>query len=125
MEAGRQHVQQEAAHELVSHQSHRFVPRVAVGAVVLPTKGNAAIIRGEQPRVGDRDPVGVSGQIREYRLRTCEGALGVDDPLALAKGAKPVGKCLGVSKICAFRPRRTVDPGMTDSLGAKRRKLWV
>jgi hypothetical protein len=24
---------------------------------------------------------------------------------------------------CAFRPRRTVDPGMTDSLGAKRRKL--
>jgi circadian clock protein KaiC len=27
--------------------------------------------------------------------------------------------------VCAIRPRRTVDPGMTDSLGAKRRKLWV
>jgi hypothetical protein len=26
---------------------------------------------------------------------------------------------------CAFRPRRTVDPGMTDSLGAKRRKPGV
>jgi hypothetical protein len=26
--------------------------------------------------------------------------------------------------VCAFRRWRTVDPGMTDSLGAKRRKLW-
>ena len=28
-----------------------------------------------------------------------------------------------VERDCAFRPRWTVDPGMTDSLGAKRRKL--
>ena len=96
MEAGRQHVQQEAAHELVGHQCHRFVARAALGAVVLPAECNAAIIRGEEARVGDRHPMGVARQIGENLLRSCEGALGVDDPLALAKRCEPVRERIGV-----------------------------
>jgi hypothetical protein len=41
--------------------------------------------------------------------------LEINIPNRLAPGNPP--------ETCAFRPRRTVDPGMTDSLGAKRRKL--
>ena len=38
MKARGQHVQQEAAHELLGGQGHGFVARLAVGAVVFPAK---------------------------------------------------------------------------------------
>ena len=84
MKARGQHVQQEAAHELIGLQGHGFVARASVFAVVLPAEGDATIIEGEKPRVGDRHPMGVARQIGENLLRSCERALGVDDPLALA-----------------------------------------
>ena len=43
--------------------------------------------------------MGVAGQIGEHLLRSCERALGVDDPLALAQRHEPVGKGLGVGQI--------------------------
>ena len=49
MKAGGQHVQQEAAHELLGPQGHSLVARVAVFAVVLPAEGDAAIITSEEP----------------------------------------------------------------------------
>ncbi len=33
----------------------------SVFAVVLPAERDAAIVQGEEPRVGDRDPMGVAG----------------------------------------------------------------
>lgn len=53
MKAGGQYVQQKAAHELVGTQGHRFVARPAVSAVVLPAEGDAALIKRNQPLVGD------------------------------------------------------------------------
>ena len=43
--------------------------------------------------------MGVARQIGEDLLRSCEGTLGVDDPLALAERCEPVGKCIGVGQI--------------------------
>ena len=59
MKARGQHVQQEAAHELRGRQGHRFVARPSVLAVVFPAEGDATIIQGQKPRVGDRHPMGV------------------------------------------------------------------
>ena len=92
-------MQQESAHELVGHQSHRFVARAATSAVVLPTKGNAAIIRREEPRVGDRHPMGVARQIGEHGLGSGEGAFGIDDPFTLAQRHEPVCERIGVGQI--------------------------
>ena len=43
--------------------------------------------------------MGVAGQIGENLLRSCEGALGVDDPLTLPQRHEPVGKGLGIGQI--------------------------
>jgi hypothetical protein len=60
VKAARQHVQQEAAHELLGAQAHRFVAHLSMFAVVLPAEGDAAIIQGDEARVGDRHPMGVA-----------------------------------------------------------------
>lgn len=99
VKARRQHVQQEAAHELVGGQAHSFVARASMFAVVLPAEGDAAIVQGDEPGVGDRDPVGISGKVREYRLGSGERTLGVDHPLALAQRHEPVGEGVGVGQI--------------------------
>ena len=52
-----------------SQEQSRGGPGVAVfllGAVVLPLKGNVVFIEADEARVGDSDPVGVSGEILEY-----------------------------------------------------------
>lgn len=49
MKARRQHMQQEATHELLKDQGHRFVSCAAVVAVVLPTERDAAIIIRDEP----------------------------------------------------------------------------
>jgi hypothetical protein len=43
--------------------------------------------------------MGVAGQIGENLLGSCEGSLGVDDPLALSNRHEPVGKGLGIGQI--------------------------
>jgi uncharacterized protein (TIGR02246 family) len=45
MKAGRQHVQQEASHELLGGQGHGFVAGTPVFAVVLPAERDAAVVR--------------------------------------------------------------------------------
>ena len=99
MKARGQHVQQEAAHELLGRQAHRFEARVSVFAIVLPAERDAAIVQCQEPRVCDRHSMGVAGQIGENLFRSGEGALGVDDPLTLAQWHEPVGKGLGIGQI--------------------------
>jgi len=41
-------VQQEAAHELVGAGHHRLAASLALGAVVLPAEGHAALVQAEQ-----------------------------------------------------------------------------
>lgn len=53
-----QHMQQEAAHELLGTEGHGFVVRFALGPIVLPAKGHTASVKGHEPTVGDGDPVG-------------------------------------------------------------------
>ena len=45
VKATRQDVQQEAAHELLGRQAHRFVARASMFAVVLPAERDATIVQ--------------------------------------------------------------------------------
>ena len=67
MEPARQCVQQEAADELVGRERHDARPLPAVAPVVLVAEGDASIVEGEQPAVGDGDAVGVAREIGEHR----------------------------------------------------------
>ena len=67
VEAVRQHMDQEAADELVGCERHHLVALAAFGAVVLPPEGDAVARRGDQAAVGDGDAVGVAGRDRPAR----------------------------------------------------------
>jgi hypothetical protein len=63
VEALRQHVDQEAADELVRRERHRLPALGAFDAVVLPAERDAAVVGRHQPAIGDRHAVRVARQI--------------------------------------------------------------
>ena len=76
---------EEATDELVARQRHDLLPLGCLCAVILPPEGDAVVVAGDQPTVGDGDAVGIAAEIGEHRLRPGEGPLGIDDPLDLAQ----------------------------------------
>lgn len=60
MEATRQHMEQEAAHEFASFEGHGLVAGASLCTVVLPAERHAALIEGDQALVGDGDAVRVA-----------------------------------------------------------------
>ncbi len=87
VEACGQDVDQEAADELVGGERHDLLAIAAIGAIVLPPEGDAGVVAGDQPAVGDGDAVGVARQIGQHGLGSAERALGVDDPFGLGAAA--------------------------------------
>ena len=71
---------------------------LALGPVVLPAEGDAALVQRDQPAVGDGHPVRVARQVGQHRLRPGERALGIDHPLALAQRRQPAPERLGVGQ---------------------------
>jgi hypothetical protein len=69
-----------AADELVDVERHELVASLALGPVILPFKGHALTVEGDEPAVGDGDPMGVAGQIGEHRVGSCKRPLGIDHP---------------------------------------------
>jgi len=55
-----------------------------IGAIVLPSEGDAGAVAGDQPAVGDGDAVGIARQIGQHGLWPAERALGIDDPFGSA-----------------------------------------
>ena len=73
-----------------------------LGPVVLPLEGDAVFVQCEESAVGDGDPMGIAGEIGQHGLGSGEGALGVDDPLAVAQGFEPVTEGLRLGKRVVF-----------------------
>jgi hypothetical protein len=69
-------VEEEAATELAEGKGEG---PGSSATVVLVAKGDALVIDGHEPMVGDRDAVGVAGKILEHMFGGLEGGLGVDD----------------------------------------------
>ena len=84
MKAGRQHVDEKAAHELIGGQGHGFVSIRPFAAVVLPLEGDTVFVAGDETAVADRHSMGITRQVSEYGLRPGEGTLGIDHPFNLA-----------------------------------------
>lgn len=85
MQAFWQHVNEEAADELVCGKRHPLVSIAALDAIILPLEGDALLVAGDQAAVGDGNAVGVTRQIGQHRLRSTERAPSVDDPFGLAQ----------------------------------------
>ena len=85
VEAFGEHVQQEPSHELEWGEPHRLPTCKPIGATILVTEGDAAIVGGHQPPVGDGDAVCVPRQIEQDLLRTGERFLAIDHPLDVAQ----------------------------------------
>jgi len=68
-----QNVQQKAAQELMSGNGHDLV--LSVVGIVSPAEGDAIVLEGHEPMVGDSHAVGVAGQIVENMLGAAEGRL--------------------------------------------------
>ncbi len=86
-EALREHVEAEAAEEFLRAERHQSDPTPV--AIVLPPKRHLVLGDGDEPMVGDRDPVGVPREIVQHVTGAAERGLGVDDPVVVKEGAKP------------------------------------
>jgi len=83
MEPVGQHVDQEAADELVGVQCHKLVAGVGLCPVVLPFERHARAVEGDEPAIGNSDPVSVAGQVSEHRVGSAKRPLGIDHPFEL------------------------------------------
>lgn len=89
---------EDAADKLVGLERHSFVAVVLFSPVVLPFKGDAVLIEGDEPGVGDGDAMGVAGEIFEYCAGSGKWRSGVDIPLAVAKASDEAFEGAGVLK---------------------------
>ena len=80
-EATRQHVLDEAPEKLHRGERHR-APLIAV-RVVLPAKGHALAVEGDQAVIADRDPMRVAPEVPQHRGGPAEGRFRIDDPVGL------------------------------------------
>ena len=90
MEAIRQHVQQEATHELGRCQPHYFRFGAAVVAIILPAEADVRVIDRDQPVIADGHAMGVAREIGEHLFGPCERPLGIDDPFRRQQGSEVV-----------------------------------
>ena len=70
-----QNVDQEAADELVSIERHELVAGVVFGPVILPLERHALAVEGDEPAIGNGDPVSVAGQVGEHSAGSAKGRL--------------------------------------------------
>ena len=78
--AGRQHVLQKTADELLGADGHGFLLR---NAGTLVSEGNLAVVGRDYPTVGDGYTVNVAGQIVEDCTGTLNSRFTVNDPVLL------------------------------------------
>src|SRR6202521_2243031 len=80
-EALGQHVYQETSDELVRVKPHRLPPARAANAIVLPAERNRAVVGCNEAAVRDGDAMGVTREIAQHLLRSCEWGFTIDHPL--------------------------------------------
>ena len=75
-----QDVHEEAADKLVRLERYDLVAAGPLDPVVLVPERDAGRVGGDEPAVGDRDPMRVAGQIGQHLLGAGERPLAVDEP---------------------------------------------
>ena len=80
VETVRQHVEQEAPHELADAEAHDLALVTTALPIVFPAETDMDLVKIEQAAVSDRDAMRVAREISQDLLGTGEGLLGIDDP---------------------------------------------
>src|SRR6516162_1774645 len=83
-----QHVDQEATDELVGVERHQLVAGVALGPVILPFEGDALAVEGDEPAIGNSNPVRVARKVGEDSVGSAKRPLGIDHPFAISQGGE-------------------------------------
>ena len=81
VEALGQHVYQETPDELLRVKSHRLPAVRTVDAIILPAERDAGVVSCNEAAVRDSDPMGVTGEIAQNLLGSCERRLAIDHPV--------------------------------------------
>jgi len=98
METVGQRVKQETANELVGLELHDLCR--AVLAIVLPAEGDMIIVEGDEPAVGNRDPMGVAAEIGQNLCGSAKRPLGVNNPVDALHGFDAISESVAFSKGC-------------------------
>lgn len=85
-----EHVDQEPADKLGRCQRHGGVAARAFKAVIFDAEGDVVVVHADQTTVGNSHPVRVARQICQHSRWSCEGFLGVDDPVDFAQGLEEI-----------------------------------
>src|SRR6516165_11287072 len=88
------------------------VAEFAAVGVILPPKDDLPVLQAEQTMVGDRNPMGVSGQIMQHMLWSAEGRLGIHHPILAKQRAQ---ECCEVP----FRSESLQAPGEDELPGSE------
>src|SRR5258705_3018104 len=72
VQALRQHVDEEAANELVGGERHALVSIAALDAVGLPFLGDALLVESDQAAVCDCNAIGINRPTRQDRLKVAQ-----------------------------------------------------
>ena len=81
VETVRQDVDEKSADELARVKRHALVAAGSLDPIVFVAERDAGRVGGDKAAAGDRDPVGVAGQIGEYLLGSGEWLFAIDEPL--------------------------------------------
>ena len=76
-------MKKEPSDELVSLERHGLL--TVVVCIISPSKGNIAVLDGEDAVIADRDPVSISAEVLKDPLGAIEGRFAIDDPLLMIK----------------------------------------
>src|SRR5271165_7021894 len=93
MEAVRHGVLQESADEFVGGERHDL--GLAVLSIVLPDETDIAIVKSDQPAVGDGDTVGITAEITEDLFGSRERGFAKDHPVDLSQRVDVGGEAGG------------------------------
>src|ERR1700712_162990 len=97
VEPVRQHMDQEAANELISIQGHDLLA-VAI-PIIFPAEPDLAVVHGHQAVVGDGDAMGISPDIVEDLRRPGERPLRVDNPIGFPGRRQVTLECGGLMQV--------------------------
>ncbi len=85
-EASGEHVQKEAPQELGGGKCHLAL--LATVGVILPAKGDALLVEGQQAMIGNGHAMGVTAEVAQHLHGTAESGLGIDDPVMAVQAAE-------------------------------------
>jgi len=92
-----QDVDQKAADELVGVERHQLVAGIGLGPVILPFERHALAIKGDEPAVGNSNPVGVAGQVGKDSVGSAKRRFSILPiiPELESRFVTPTTRCIG------------------------------